>query len=113
MKPQPSYSKYRAIRTEVDGISFASKREAKRYSELKMLERAKVIKDLQLQVRYPLEVNGVKITTYIGDFSYLENDKFIVEDAKGFYRTKDPITRLYDVKKRLMLALHGIEIRET
>jgi dsDNA-binding SOS-regulon protein len=63
-------SKYGAVRTEVDGISFASKKEARRYSELKLLERAGEIADLQLQPRFPLTVNGVRVCTYVADFQY-------------------------------------------
>ena len=101
------YNKFRNKPTEVDGIRFASKREANRYSELKLLERAKVIKDLQLQVRFPLKINDQLICTYVADFQYLENGKQVVEDTKGVK------TREYILKKKLMLALYQISILET
>ena len=100
-------NKFRNKPTEVDGIRFASKREANRYSELKLLERAKVIKDLQLQVRFPLKINDQLICTYVADFQYLENGKQVVEDTKGVK------TREYILKKKLMLALYQISILET
>ena len=102
-------SKYRSVKTEVDGITFASKREAKRYSELKLLERAKQISGLTLQPRYLLEVNAHKVCTYVGDFAYVDprGAKLVCEDAKGM-RTKD-----YAIKRKLFLALYPhIEHRE-
>ncbi len=100
-------SKYRAIPVELDGIRFASKKEAKRYSELKLLERAKQISGLTLQPKFPLVVNGHKVCSYIGDFMY-QNGKLIVEDTKG-YRTD-----AYRIKRKLFIALYGdkIEHRE-
>ena len=103
----PSFNKYRNQRTEVDGIAFASKREAKRYSELKLLERAKVIKDLELQIRFPLKVNSELICTYVADFVYTENGQQVVEDSKGHK------TREYILKKKLMRALYQTEIKES
>jgi hypothetical protein len=99
-------NKYRNKRTVVNGITFDSKREAARYSELKLLAHAGHISDLQLQPKYVIEVNGVKICSYLGDFRYWTNGKMIVEDAKGM---KTPVYRL---KKKLMLAVFGIEIQE-
>lgn len=103
----PRMNKYRAIKTEADGISFHSKREATRYQDLKIMEREGLIGGLILQPKYPLEINGIKIGTYIGDFLYTENGQRVVEDTKG---VKTPV---YKLKRRLMLALYGIEIRET
>lgn len=100
------HSKYRAIRTEVDGIVFASKREAKRYQELKMLERVGVISALKLQPRFPIAVNGERICVYVADFEYAEKGKRKIEDAKG---VKTPVYRL---KKKLVEAQYGIEIEE-
>lgn len=99
----------------MDNITFASKREADRYSQLKLLERSKQISGLTLQPRFPLVVNGQKVCTYVGDFSYCYvvkidkiNDSVLVcEDAKG-HRTKD-----YIIKAKLFRALHPeIEHRE-
>jgi hypothetical protein len=58
-------------------------------------------------VRYPLEVNGVPVATYVADFVYSEAGREVVEDAKGV------LLDVYKIKRKLMLALHGIEIRET
>jgi hypothetical protein len=83
-------SKYRAIPTVVDGIRFSSKAEAKRYGELKLLERAGEISDLNRQQRYPLRAyeyedkDTQEIGHYVGDFEYLEKGKWVVEDVKGF-----------------------------
>ena len=102
-------SKYNAIETEVDGIRFHSKKEAIRYQELKLMERAGEIKDLQLQVKYSLDVNGVHICNYIADFVYFDYrfSKVIVEDTKG--KRIQP----YPIKKKLMKACHNIDIFET
>lgn len=96
--------KYNATRTEVDGITFHSKKEAKRYSELKLLQKAKQIQDLRLQVAYELTMP----VRYIADFVYWDRltGKQVVEDVKG-YRTAE-----YKRKKKLMKAQHHIEIKE-
>lgn len=96
--------KYRARKTVVDGIAFASGREAKRYAELKLMEKAGVIEALCCQPRYELQpafscLDGTKIRKidYIADFSYTENGVQVVEDCKGF-RTKD-----YLIKRKMFL----------
>ena len=100
-------NKYRARKTVVDGITFDSGKEANRYSELKLLERAKLIFDLELQVVYDLRIGGQLICKYRADFRYMENGKTVVEDSKGCR------TREYKIKKKLMRALLGVEILET
>ena len=60
-------SKYRNIKTTVDGITFDSKKEAARYGTLKLRERAKDISELRCQVRYNIELNGVKLFAYVAD----------------------------------------------
>lgn len=95
--------KYGAKPTHVDGKKFASKREARRYAELKLLEQAGKIAGLQCQVRYRL----VQVVHYVADFVYTENGQQIVEDVKGYK------TREYKAKKKLMATQHEIEIRET
>ncbi len=102
-------SKYRAIPTVVNGIRFASKKEAGRYSELMLLFKAGKIRQLYLQPEYPCHVMGheIPIGVYRADFSYLEGDKHIVEDVKG---VKTP---LYRWKKKHVEAQYGIKIRET
>ena len=99
-------SKYSNQPIEVDGIKFASKKEAKRYGELTMLVKAGAIKDLELQPRYPIIINGIKVTTYVADFRYANRWGTVVEDTKGYK------TDVYKIKKKLMSAVHGIEIEE-
>lgn len=108
-------SKYKAIKTEIDGITFASRKEATRYVELKYMERAGLITDLQLQRVFTLigeqrDANGKIIERpckYIADFAYKDKTgKMIVEDTKGM-RTKD-----YVIKRKLMLSIYGIQIQE-
>lgn len=107
---KPKKSKYGAVKTEVDGITFASKHEASRYLELRLLEQAGEITNLCLQVPFeliPKSKYGMPIR-YIADFMYNDrNGQLIVEDAKG---VKTPVYRL---KRRLMAELNGIEIKET
>jgi hypothetical protein len=100
-------SKYGAKRTEVDGIVFASKREATRYQDLKVMERHGLISGLTLQPKYDLIVEGIKICRYVADFGFIENGAVIIEDCKGFR------TPIYRVKRKLMKAIYGITIRET
>lgn len=100
-------NKYKAKRTEVNGYVFASKREAARYQDLLLLERAGEIESLELQPKYDFIVNGIKVGRFTGDFRYVEDGQLIVEDSKG-YKVRD-----YPIRKKLMLACHGIKIRET
>jgi hypothetical protein len=93
--------------TVVDGIKFHSKREAKRYDALRLMERCHAISDLRRQVKYRLEVNGVLIATYTADFVYKQLGEEVVEDVKGYPNDRWPM------KKKLMKAIHGIEILET
>lgn len=102
-----SKSKYRAVPTFVDGIRFASKAEAKRYQELKLLERAGEISRLELQPRYDITINGTKVCTYVGDFRYFTKDKQVLEDVKG---VKTPV---YRIKRKLLSALYNVEVLET
>ena len=108
-------SKYGNKKTEVDGIMFDSKKEANRYKELRLLEKSGNITDLELQKRYDFEINGVKLGFYKADFVYFvrlacdstEQYGLTIEDCKGF---KTPV---YNLKKKLMKAIHGIDILET
>ena len=106
-------SKYHNIKTTIDGITFDSKKEAARFCELRLMERAKLIRDLKLQPRFEIQPsyikNGRKVRAieYIADFSYYnESGKFIVEDVKG-KRTKD-----YLLKKKLIEYRYDFEITE-
>ncbi len=104
-------NKYRARKAVVDGITFASGAEARRYGQLKLLEKAGEIRDLQMQPVYSLEVNGVKVARYIGDFLYLDRltGKPVLEDVKSAPTAKRAD---YRMKKQLVKALYGIDIRE-
>ena len=120
-------NKYQAIKTTVNGIEFHSRKEARRYQDLLLLQRAGVIKKLEKQVKFVLIPaqyettirygkkgqrlkDGQKLIekecAYYADFVYEENGKKIVEDTKGV-RTSD-----YIIKRKLMLQVHGIRIRE-
>jgi len=101
-------SKFGNQPTTLDGKSFHSKLEANRFAELQLMERAGEIKDLQTQVTFRLDIGGVHICKYIADFTYsTKHGREIVEDTKG------AITPIYTMKKRLMKAIHGIDILET
>lgn len=118
-------SKYHNRTVVQDGAVFDSVKEHRRWCELKVLERAGKIRDLRRQVDFELippqrepdavgKRGGVKkgriierACIYRADFVYLENGQTVVEDAKGV-RTKD-----YKIKKKLMLYVHGIRIKET
>lgn len=102
-------TKYRAVPTSVDNIRFASKKEANRYFDLKVLQRAGEISDLTCHPSFPLVVNGQKVCTYVADFSYRDRaGQLVVEDVKS----KPTMTPAYRIKKKLLLALHGVTVRE-
>jgi hypothetical protein len=97
----------------VDGITFDSVKEAQRWCELKLMQRAGVISDLRLQVSFellPAQRIDRKVVeravNYIADFVYKQDGQTVVEDAKG-YRTPE-----YIMKRKMMLFFHGIRIRE-
>ena len=128
-------NKYSNKKVEIDGITFDSKKEAKRYQELKLLEQAGEITNLQLQKEYLLIPEQREFTnetykkgknkgcfkkgkllerkcTYIADFVYFDREKqeTVVEDVKGFKGSK-----AYDVfviKRKLMLKVHGVRVKE-
>ena len=102
-------SKYRSRWTVLDGIKFQSAKEAKRYRELSLMEKAGSIFNLERQRPFPIVVNGKQICKFVADFTYTElpSNAYVVEDVKGM---KTPI---YKLKAKLMLAIHGISIRET
>ena len=110
-------SKYGAVKTEIDGITFASRHEANRFIELKYMERAGLIKDLQLQRVFTLigtqkDKDGKVLehpVKYIADFVYKDQSgKIVVEDAKSA-ATRTPV---YLIKRKLMLSIYGIRIQE-
>ena len=121
-----NYKKYGNTKTVVEGIVFDSKREANRFQELSLLERVGAIKNLKRQVKYTLIpsqyekvwnpqkkafVRGKCLErecSYVADFVYVDvkSGEIIVEDTKGF-KTKD-----YIIKRKLMLYVHDIKIKE-
>ena len=109
-----SDSKYGNRKVEVGGITFDSKREARRYLELKAMEAAGEISELRLQVKYLLipsqRIDGKVVereVAYVADFTYYDKGgNLVVEDTKG-HRTKD-----YIIKRKLVLWVHGIRIVE-
>lgn len=120
-----SRSKYHSKKIEVDGMTFDSRKEHRRWCELCQLERVGKITELQRQVKYILiptqygpptvNKNGTvkrgkmieRECSYIADFVYTEKGNLVVEDVKGF-KTAD-----YKIKRKLMLHIHGIRIKET
>ena len=120
-----NYNKYKSHKTNANGVIFDSKKEYDRYIELTLLSRSGAIKGLKRQVKFELipaqyepdiinprgKVKKGKLieraVSYIADFVYTdENGKMVVEDTKGF-RTKD-----YIIKRKLLLYMHGIRIKE-
>ena len=106
-------AKYYNKKTVVGGIKFDSKKEADRYVVLTLLQKAGKISDLQVQVPFELipsqKVDGLTVErpcVYYADFVYRENGKLVVEDTKGV-KTKE-----YIIKRKLMLQVFGIRIRE-
>jgi hypothetical protein len=95
--------------TTINGRRFASAREALRYRELDLMQRAGMITKLKCQVRFELipAGGGERAAAYIADFVYTEKGKEIVEDVKGVR------TDLYILKRKIMLWRFGIKIRET
>lgn len=117
--------KYHSKKVKADGMTFDSKREYKRWTELRLLERAGAIRELERQTKFVLipaqrepdtvgprggRIKGKLLereVAYIADFTYLdETDELVVEDTKGM-RTTD-----YIIKRKLMLFIHGIRIHE-
>jgi len=102
-------NKYNALKTEVDGFIFDSRREAKRYSELKLLEKAGLIRQLELQPAFELLVKtGKSVGKYKADFRYydLEKKQWVIEDAKGVR------TPVYTLKKKIVEEVYDIKIIE-
>lgn len=106
-------TKYHSRKITVDGITFDSRKEYKRFCELSLLERAGEITNLQRQVKFelipPQRIDGKVVErpcAYVADFVYKQAGETVVEDTKG-YRTTD-----YIIKRKLMLWVHGIRIME-
>ena len=99
-----TYNKYHAIRTDVDGIKFASKGEAQHYIYLKGLENLGKIKNLELQTKFSIDLNGVHVCNYIADFEYDDENGHHVVDYKGC------VTPVFRLKRKLIKALYGVDI---
>ena len=95
--------------TSPDGHVFDSKKEFVRWCDLRLLERAGKISDLKRQVKYELipKQDGERACNYVADFVYCQDGNTVVEDCKGF-RTEG-----YKIKRKLMLWVHGIKVKET
>jgi hypothetical protein len=106
----PKPAKYRNKKTWFMGILFDSKNESLRYQELLLLEQAGTIRAIEVQPRYDLIVNDQKLGYYKGDFRYIvcATGESILEDVKA------PPTRtaVYQLKKKLIKAIYGIDIIE-
>ena len=102
-------NKYNAKKVKLDGFTFDSKAEARRYGELKLLQKAGKISKLDVHPKISIHVNDKFVCNYIADFNYYDQErrgKNVYEDVKG---VKTPV---YNLKKKLVKAIYGIEIRE-
>lgn len=105
-------NKFKAVKHDEDGHTFASGAELRRYRELKLMVQAGEIVDLMIHSPvFGIVVNGHKVSRYTPDFSYhrAETDEWVIEDVKGGRATK---TRDYVLRKKLVKALYGVEIVE-
>lgn len=112
-----SRSKYGNRKVVRDGITFDSAKEARRWSELLLLEKAGAIQNLQRQVKYqliPSQRIGGKVAEravfYVADFVYDRDGETIVEDVKG-YRGGGAY-QIFVLKRKMMLWFHGVRIKE-
>ena len=119
----PKKSKHQNIKTVTDGIKFDSKKESGRYLQLKLMQGQGMISELQLQVKYKLQIRHVQVNdtivdlgycimnSYIADFTYKDkNGIFVVEDVKSDHTRK---LKTYKLKKKLMKIIYNIEIKES
>ena len=111
-------SKYKNTKIEADGITFASKKEMKRYQELKLMQELGLITELETQKKYqiipaqrdPDTGKVIRATHYIADFAYRKDGVLVVEDVKGYRGGK--AYDVFRIKQKLMLHVHGIKVRE-
>jgi hypothetical protein len=104
-------TKYNAKGRHIDGHWLASKAEADRYGQLLEMRDKGIISELEMQPEYPCRVNGQLVCTYRADFRYRTRpgqlgSRVVIEDVKGM------VTGLYALKRKLVHALHPIEIIE-
>jgi hypothetical protein len=107
----PRFQRSAPNRRTVDGITFDSLKEARRYAELKLLERGGKIHNLQLQPSYPVAIGGLPYCTYTADFSYFCDQRrhLVVEDVKSTGTAKDAAYRL---RKKAAQLFHKITVYE-
>lgn len=103
-------NKFRAKKAHIDGITFDSQMEGRRYLELKILLQAGEISHLEMQPEYRCEINGKLVCKYRADFRYFGPNGRTVEDVKSKYMAKNAV---YRIKKKLVEALYpGTKIIE-
>lgn len=100
-------------------MHFDSKREARRYMDLWLMQRSGEIANLRTQVKYPLLPKQVRsdgtmerAIDYVADFVYEKDSETVVEDSKGFRNTASAAYRVFVMKRKMMLYFHGITVRE-
>lgn len=105
-------TKYRAVRTTIDGLTFDSKAEARVYQQLRVRERLGEIVRLECQVPFRLAVNGDHVAAFIADMTYVvaKSGEFVVVDVKSEFTRKLPVYRL---KRKLFRACYGWDIHES
>lgn len=111
-------NKYNAQKCKINGSVYDSRKEAQRYQVLLLLQKSGQISDLERQKKYVLipaqrDEDGKLIereVAYVADFVYKENGKEVVEDVKGY--KEGASYRIFAIKRKLMLYIHGIRIRE-
>lgn len=107
---KPKRSKFGNRKVVKDALTFDSEKEGRRYDALKLMLRAGEIRDLAMQVRYPLICNGVTVAHYVADFRYIRtvDGVCVIEDVKSEITRKDPVYRL----KFKMMAAMGLPVTE-
>lgn len=101
-------NKFKAKRTTIDGITYHSKREGKVCNDLRLLEKAGHIRDLELQPKFEFVVNDIKVGTYAADARYFCSKGWLhVIDVKSPATAKLEAFRL---KRNLMKAIYGIDV---
>lgn len=100
-------------------MHFDSKREARRYMDLWLMQRSGEITNLRTQVKYPLLPKQVhpdgtreRAIDYVADFVYEKDGETVVEDSKGFRNTASAAYRVFVMKRKMMLYFHGVTVRE-
>ena len=98
-------SKYNNVPSICEGVKFHSRGEARRYRELLLLKASGEIQNLNLQTKFPLEVNGKRVAYYIADFTYDENGYQVIEDFKGVS------TAIFRLKWKILQAMFDPEAK--